>query len=83
MENSDLSNKDKNLLLSDLAIHYESQRGNFESADVITKMEEIVDILIESIHTGLKGTEYDDRILGCQSKGFAEAMPMHFWQLLI
>ncbi len=49
MENSDLSNKDKNLLLSDLAIHYESQRGNFESADVITKMEEIVDILIESI----------------------------------
>lgn len=67
-------NVDKKLSLSELAIHYESQRGGFERTEVIKKMEEIVDILIESIKTGLKGTEYDARILGCQSRGFADAM---------
>jgi len=64
----------KNLLLSDLAIHYESQRGNIDPADVIARMEKIVDILIESVQAGLEGTEYDDRILGCQSTAFAEAI---------
>jgi len=67
-------NTNKNQTLSDLAIHYESQRGNLEPEDVVAKMEEIVDILIESIQVGLEGTEYEDRILGCQSRGFAEAM---------
>ena len=67
-------NADKNLLLSDLAIHYESQRGNVDQEDVRAQMEEIVDILVKSIHDGLNGTEYDDRILGCQSVDFAEAM---------
>ncbi len=67
-------NAEKNLLLSDLAIHYESQRGNVDHEDVRAKMEEIVGILVESIQTGLNGTEYDDRILGCQSVKFAEAM---------
>ncbi len=67
-------NIDGTLLLSDLAIHYESRRGNLGSAEVVTRMEEIVDILIESIQSGLKGTEYEDRILDCQSRGFAEAM---------
>jgi len=67
-------NIDKKLALSDLAIHYESQRGALAQAEVIDKMEEIVDILIQSIKTGLKGTEYDERILGCQSRGFAAAM---------
>ncbi len=67
-------NIDGTLLLSDLAIHYESRRGNLESAEVVAKMEEIVDILTESIQAGLNGTEYEDRILGCQSRGFAEAM---------
>lgn len=65
---------DKNLLLSDLAIHYESQRANIEPADVKARMAGIVDILIESVQTGLEGTEYEDRILGCQSKIFAEAV---------
>ncbi len=67
-------NVDKKLPLSDLAIHYESQRGALERTEVIDKMAEIVDILIKSIRTGLKGTEYDERILGCQSRGFAAAM---------
>lgn len=67
-------NIDKKLALSDLAIHYESQRGALEQAEVIDKMEEIVDILIQSIKTGLEGTECDERILGCQSRGFAAAM---------
>ncbi len=62
------------LSLSDLAIHYESQRANIKPGDVRAKMEEIVDILIKSIHSGLEGTVYDDRILDCQSNGFAEAM---------
>lgn len=67
-------NVHKKLSLSDLAIHYESQRANVEPANVIARMEELVDILIRSIQTGLKGTDYEDRILDCQSKGFAEAM---------
>lgn len=67
-------NVDKKFALSELAIRYESQRGGLERTEVINKMEEIVDILIQSIQTGLKGTEYDARILGCQSRGFADAM---------
>lgn len=67
-------NRGKNYLLSELAIAYEGQRGNIKPSEVVAKMENIVDILVKSIAEGLAGTEYDDRILGCQSAGFAEAM---------
>jgi len=67
-------NSDKNLTLADLAILYESHRGDVEPEDVVARMEEIIDILIQSIAAGLEGTEHEDRILGSQSKMFARGM---------
>ena len=67
-------NQDKDLALWELALHYESMRGNIDQEEVWQKMEEIVDIMETSIQDGLKGTEYDDRILGAQSVGFKEKM---------
>ena len=67
-------NKDKELSLWELALHYESARGNISQEEVWQRMEEIVGIMESSIQDGLKGTEYDDRILGAQSVGFKEKM---------
>lgn len=58
----------ENLSLSDLAIRYESARSGLDSASILKKMEEIVIIIRNSIQEGLKGTYYEDRILGTQSK---------------
>ena len=63
-------NQDKDLSLWELALHYESRRGSISQDEVWAKMERIVDIMETSIQDGLKGTEYDDRILGAQSVGF-------------
>ncbi len=59
------SNKD--LSLSDLAIVYESALTGLDTTSVVKKMEEIVLIIKNSIDEGLKGTHYEDRILGTQS----------------
>jgi L-serine dehydratase len=67
-------NVGKDLALSALAVCYESNRGNLDEKDTTAQMLEIVDILIQSIKGGLEGTEYDGRILGCQSGKFARAM---------
>jgi L-serine dehydratase len=64
--------KSGNLRLWELAVLYESARGNLSQSDVIEKMENIVDILQKSINSGLAGTKYKDRILGFQSGKFAE-----------
>jgi L-serine dehydratase len=53
--------------LADLAALYESRRGKLSKTDVFAKMAEMVKILRESIHQGLKGTSYKDRILGPQA----------------
>lgn len=63
----------ENLSLSDLAIRYESARSGLDSASILKKMEEIVIIIRNSIKEGLKGTYYEDRILGTQSKLIIEA----------
>ncbi|MCM4164713.1 MULTISPECIES: L-serine ammonia-lyase, iron-sulfur-dependent, subunit alpha [unclassified Arenibacter] len=63
-------NKDKNLNLWELALEYESQRGNIPKEEVLDKMGSIVDIMENSINLGLKGTHYKDRILGSQSLNF-------------
>ena len=63
-------NQGKNLKLWELAIEYESQRGNITKEEVKEKMGHIVDIMENSIKTGLKGTHYKDRILGSQSLNF-------------
>lgn len=53
--------------LSELALQYESIRGNCSKTDVWNKMAEIVEIMSNSIDAGLRGTDYKDRILGAQS----------------
>ncbi|MEO6917082.1 MAG: L-serine ammonia-lyase, iron-sulfur-dependent, subunit alpha [Chitinophagaceae bacterium] len=63
-------NKEKNLSLLDLAICYERERGNISEEEIMRKMRKIVDILKDSIQSGLKGTHYADRLLGSQSVNF-------------
>ena len=60
-------NDGKNLTLWELAAEYESARGEISEAEVFEKMRSIVRIMDSAIQTGLKGTEYSDRILGSQS----------------
>ena len=60
--------------LADWAIEYEMARGNLAQEDVIEKMAVIVRTLRESVAAGLKGTQYDDRVLGFQSGGFQDAL---------
>src|SRR6185437_2469639 len=57
-------NKNKNLSLLELAILYESERGNISEEEIIEKMRKIVRILKDSIKNGLQGTHYADRLLG-------------------
>jgi L-serine dehydratase len=67
-------NKDKNLSLWELAVHYESERGKISHEEVFDKMRHIVAIMQNAIELGLKGTKYEDRILGPQSVTFKEHM---------
>ncbi len=67
-------NKDKDLVLWELAVHYESARGNITGEEVFAKMAEIVGIMRTSINRGLEGTIYEDRILGNQSVNFERQM---------
>jgi len=60
-------NADKNLPLWELAVDYESARGNISRDEVFEKMQSIVRIMRNAIQTGLEGTSYHDRILGSQS----------------
>ncbi|MHA2500165.1 MAG: L-serine ammonia-lyase, iron-sulfur-dependent, subunit alpha [Candidatus Hodarchaeales archaeon] len=65
-------NENKNMDLWELAVHYESIRGNISPEDVLKKMKRIVRIMENSIIKGIKGSDYKDRILGYQS-GFFKA----------
>jgi len=67
-------NRDKNLTLWELAVHYERARGAINDDQVKQKMAEVVDIMKNAIHAGLAGTEYRDRILGYQSGNFQVQM---------
>jgi len=53
--------------LWELAALYESSWGKLSKVEVFSKMRKIVNILKSSIETGLKGTSYQDRILGPQA----------------
>jgi L-serine dehydratase len=70
-------NKGKELPLWELAIAYESSRGNLSHDQVIKQMSEIVRILQSSIQEGIRGTKYVDRILGSQSGQFHTRMENH------
>lgn len=57
-----------------LALMYECARGNLTEQEVLKRMSEIIQIMRNSVEQGLKGTDYDDRILGCQSTLFFQKM---------
>jgi L-serine dehydratase len=63
-------NRDRQLDLWELAVHYECARGLLSPEQVLEKMAGIIDIMQDAIQTGLAGTEYADRILGYQSGNF-------------
>lgn len=63
-------NTDKNKALWELAVDYESARGNISREAVFEKMRDIIHIMGNAIESGLKGTHYEDRILGSQSLQF-------------
>lgn len=67
-------NREKNLPLWELAVTYESARGGISAAEVFNKMREIVRIMANSIDAGLRGTEYEDRVLPAQSPVFLAKM---------
>ena len=67
-------NRDKNLSLWELAIHYERARGAITDEQVMQKMTTIISIMQTAIDEGLAGTEYADRILGYQSGNFQTQM---------
>jgi L-serine dehydratase len=58
---------EKTLQLWELAAMYESTRGNISQEEVFDKMRDIVVLMKSSIEAGLKGTSYEDRILGPQA----------------
>ncbi|UCD49041.1 MAG: hypothetical protein JSW27_16080, partial [Phycisphaerales bacterium] len=64
----------RDLPLWQLAVAYESARGSLSEHEVLQRMIETVRILRRSVAEGLNGTEYEDRILGCQSRHFARCM---------
>ena len=64
----------RDLALWELAVHYESARGNLGSDQVLQRMRDLVGIMRASIRYGVEGTAYADRILGCQSRTFQERM---------
>ena len=58
--------------LWELALEYETCRGQLSRSQVLEMMEQIVERLQASILQGLGGTSYADRILGYQSGRFAQ-----------
>ncbi|HEX9793396.1 MAG TPA: L-serine ammonia-lyase, iron-sulfur-dependent, subunit alpha [Planctomycetota bacterium] len=64
----------RGLPLWELALHYESARGGIAHQEVLAKATAILRIMENAIQTGLRGTVYADRILGCQSVTFQEKM---------
>jgi L-serine dehydratase len=60
--------------LWETALIYECARGNLTEQDVFKRMNEIVRIMRNCVEQGLKGTDYEDRILGRQSDLFFKKM---------
>lgn len=62
------------LSLSELAARYEAERGGITVSEVRERMATLVEIFESSISMGLGGTEFEDRILPCQSGEFQEKL---------
>jgi len=56
------------------AMVYECARGNLTEQEVWERMNDIIRIMRNSVEQGLKGTDYDDRVLGRQSDRFFQKM---------
>ncbi|MEZ5043202.1 MAG: L-serine ammonia-lyase, iron-sulfur-dependent, subunit alpha [Saprospiraceae bacterium] len=67
-------NEKKQLELWELAIYYESARGNLPHEEVYARMKNLLNIMRNAIQLGLQGTKYQDRILGAQSIDFQSKM---------
>jgi L-serine dehydratase len=67
-------NEGRGLSLWELAVCYESERGNMPPGAVIGTMTEMVRVLRRSVELGVAGTQYEDRILGHQSGRFRKLM---------
>ncbi len=67
-------NADRDLELWELALMYESARGNIPEEIVFEKMLDIIRILDKSIAQGIAGTTYADRIYPAQAPAFEEKM---------
>ncbi|HEY69668.1 MAG TPA: serine dehydratase [Anaerolineae bacterium] len=67
-------NRERDLDLWELAVHYERARGAISDDRVLQMMEARLAIMQDAIQTGLAGTEYEDRILGYQSGAFQNRM---------
>ena len=57
----------ENLDLGELGLIYENSQSGLSESELLKKMKTIVGIIENSINTGLKGTQYEDRILHQQS----------------
>jgi L-serine dehydratase len=66
--------KGRSMSLADLALVYESRRGNISANQVLDQMTGLIRTVRQSIQDGLKGTTYADRILGCQSRKFLQKL---------
>jgi L-serine dehydratase len=60
--------------LWELAVSYETRRGNINERQVRNKMGEIINVLENSIRKGLEGTSYKNRILEQQSDKFSHTL---------
>jgi L-serine dehydratase len=67
-------NRQREFDLSEIALAYESARGGITENEVHNRMKSIAIILRRSIDQGLRGTQFEDRILGVQSAAFKTAI---------
>jgi L-serine dehydratase len=54
----------------EMALAYESARGGISREEVWALMDHSYNVMRKAVDTGLKGTEYQDRIFGSQSTGY-------------
>ena len=57
----------KNIDLGEIGLLYEKSQSGLKSSALINKMKDLINTIEDSIKIGLKGTNYDDRILPQQS----------------
>jgi L-serine dehydratase len=67
-------NATRNYPLWKLGVIYESERSKLTDDEVIERMTEIINTLKVSLKNGLRGTEFNDRILGFQSGKFEQEL---------